>query len=83
MCIRDSLFTVFESVNWESKDESTGVPSLTKQAIVNTAVKVPNTSEQRRIGEFFTQIDHMIEIISKQAAALQTMKRAYLQKMFI
>ena len=77
------LFTVFESVNWESKDESTGVPSLTKQAIVNTAVKVPNTSEQRRIGEFFTQIDHMIEIISKQAAALQTMKRAYLQKMFI
>ena len=77
------LLTVFESVNWESKDESTGVPSLTKQAIVNTAVKVPNTSEQRRIGEFFTQIDHMIEIISKQAAALQTMKRAYLQKMFI
>ena len=77
------LFALFESVNWKSKDESTGVPSLTKQAIVNTAVKVPDTSEQHQIGVFFTQIDNIIAIAEEQAKALRAMKRAYSQRMFI
>ncbi len=76
------LFTVFESVNWKSKDESTGVPSLTKQAIVNTAVKVPNTYEQCRIGGFFSVFDNLIAAAERQEALLRQKKQAYLQLMF-
>ena len=76
------LFTVFESVNWKSKDESTGVPSLTKQAIVNTAVKVPNTYEQCRIGGFFSTLDNLIAAAERQETLLKRKKQAYLQLMF-
>jgi type I restriction enzyme S subunit len=76
------LFTLFESVNWKSKDESTGVPSLTKQAIVNTAVKVPDTSEQHRIGAFFSTLDSLIAAAERQEALLRQKKQAYLQLMF-
>ncbi len=76
------LFTVFESVNWKSKDESTGVPSLTKQAIVNTAVKVPNTYEQCRIGGFFSVFDNLIAAAERQETLLRQKKQAYLQLMF-
>ena len=76
------LFTLFESVNWKSKDESTGVPSLTKQAIVNTAVKVPDTSEQHQIGVFFSTLDNLIAAAERQEALLKQKKQAYLQLMF-
>ena len=76
------LFTLFESVNWKSKDESTGVPSLTKQAIVNTAVKVPDTSEQHQIGVFFSTLDNLIAAAERQEALLRQKKQAYLQLMF-
>ncbi len=76
------LFTLFESVNWKSKDESTGVPSLTKQAIVNTAVKVPDTSEQHQIGVFFSTLDSLIAAAERQEALLKQKKQAYLQLMF-
>ena len=76
------LFTLFESVNWKSKDESTGVPSLTKQAIVNTAVKVPDTSEQHQIGVFFSTLDNLIAAAERQEDLLKQKKQAYLQLMF-
>ena len=76
------LFTLFESVNWKSKDESTGVPSLTKQAIVNTAVKVPDTSEQHQIGVFFSTLDSLIAAAERQEDLLKRKKQAYLQLMF-
>ena len=76
------LFTLFESVNWKSKDESTGVPSLTNQAIVNTAVKVPDTSEQHQIGVFFSTLDNLIAAAERQEDLLRQKKQAYLQLMF-
>lgn len=58
----DFVYDVFQIIDWKKKDESTGVPSLSKEAINNTDVMAPNTDEQLVIGSFFTRIDHLITL---------------------
>ena len=58
------IHDVFQSIDWKKKDESTGVPSLSKEAINDTDVMVPEIDEQIVIGDFFAQIDTLITFIS-------------------
>lgn len=52
----------FLNVDWKSKDESTGLPSLSKEAINETVLRVPNAVEQNHLGSFFTDIDFLITL---------------------
>ena len=52
----------FLNVDWKSKDESTGLPSLSKEAINETIALVPSFNEQSRIGEFFNDLDSLITL---------------------
>ena len=52
----------FLNVDWKSKDESTGLPSLSKEAIDETVLRVPNAVEQNHLGSFFTDIDSLITL---------------------
>ena len=52
----------FLNVDWKSKDESTGLPSLSKEAINETIALVPSFNEQSRIGEFFNDLDFLITL---------------------
>ena len=56
------LLCSFLNVDWKSKDESTGLPSLSKRAINETEVLVPDIAEQRRIGGFFDRLDSLITL---------------------
>ncbi|WP_229241363.1 restriction endonuclease subunit S, partial [Enterococcus faecalis] len=56
------IYSIFRKINWKSKDESTGVPSLSKTTINAVTVYIPSGSEQQRIGEFFKQIDNTITL---------------------
>ncbi|MDB6535076.1 tyrosine-type recombinase/integrase [Bifidobacterium pseudocatenulatum] len=56
------LLCSFLNVDWKSKDESTGLPSLSKRAINETEVLVPDNGEQRRIGAFFDRLDSLITL---------------------
>ena len=58
----DFAFCLFLNVNWRKKDESTGLPSLSKQAIVGTKVVCPSLPEQRLIGAFFRDLDDLIAL---------------------
>lgn len=44
----DFVYCIFQNVNWKEKDESTGVPSLSKVNINSTDVKVPTLAEQEK-----------------------------------
>lgn len=46
----DFTFDLFQIIDWKRKDESTGVPSLSKVAINDTDVIVPSQKEQEKIG---------------------------------
>ena len=58
----DFVYDIFQIIDWKKKDESTGVPSLSKEAINDTDVMIPNVDEQLEIGGLFTRIDNLITL---------------------
>lgn len=78
----DFVYCIFQNVNWKEKDESTGVPSLSKVNINSTDVKVPTLAEQEKIGAYFAQLDNLITLHQRKYDKLTKVKKAMLQKMF-
>lgn len=58
----DFVYAVFQMVDWKKKDESTGLPSLSKEAINDTDVMISKTEEQIAIGGFFSLINNIITL---------------------
>ena len=56
----------FLNVDWKSKDESTGLPSLSKEAINETIALVPSFNEQSQLGEFFNNLDSLITLHQRE-----------------
>ncbi|CAB1253115.1 Type I restriction-modification system, specificity subunit S [Clostridiaceae bacterium BL-3] len=77
------VYDIFQNIKWKQKDESTGVPSLSKTAINNVDVLIPDYKEQKQIGDFFQDIDHLITLHQRKLNHLQEQKKALLQQMFI
>ena len=56
------VFDIFQNIDWKKKDESTGVPSLSKTAINEIDTLAPEEPEQKVIGSFFKEIDNLITL---------------------
>lgn len=80
-CI-DFVYDLFQNVNWKKKDESTGVPSLSKVAINNTNVIIPSEAEQGKIGSFTSQLDILLTLHQRKLDQLKKLKKYFLQNMF-
>ena len=78
----DFTFDVFQKVDWKKKDESTGVPSLSKIAINETSISTPSKLEQERIGSFFRNLDTLITLHQRKHEKLVNIKKSMLDKMF-
>lgn len=80
----DLTFTncLFQNVDWKRKDESTGVPSLSKVIINNVKTYVPSLEEQQKIASLFTEIDTLIQSAEKELDGYRELKQGMLQKMF-
>ena len=75
-------FDIFQNIDWKKKDESTGVPSLSKTAINDIDVLAPKHGEQQTIGQFFAAIDHLITLHQRKYNKLLNVKKSMLEKMF-
>ena len=73
---------LFQNVDWKKKDESTGVPSLSKTIISNIEVFIPKYNEQQRIGQYFSTLDHLITLHQRKCDEIKSLKKFMLQKMF-
>ena len=62
----DFAFCIFQNVDWKKKDESTGVPSLSKTAINSIDVITPPFKEQQEIGRFFRSLDDLITLHQRE-----------------
>ena len=76
-------FDIFQNIDWKKKDESTGVPSLSKTAINDIDVLAPKYGEQQTIGQFFAAIDNLITLHQREVEKLQNIKKSCLEKMFV
>ncbi len=72
----------FLNVDWKSKDESTGLPSLSKESINETVLSVPNVVEQNHLGNFFADLDRLITLHQRKYDKLVVFKKSMLEKMF-
>ncbi|MBC2016300.1 restriction endonuclease subunit S [Listeria welshimeri] len=76
------IHSIFQKINWKSKDESTGVPSLSKTTINAVSVFTPSCSEQKEIGTFFNKLDDTIALHQRKLEKIKALKTAYLSEMF-
>ena len=76
------LNCIFQNVDWKKKDESTGVPSLSKTTINDVDITVPNETEQKAIGLYFDNLDHLITLHQRKYDKLVNIKKSMLEKMF-
>ena len=79
----DFTSCLFQNVDWKKKDESTGVPSLSKVIINNVETTAPSYEEQRKIGDYFKGIDNLITLHQRECEKYKELKKGLLQKMFI
>lgn len=77
------VYSIFEKINWKKKDESTGVPSLSKTTIKTVDIIAPNSDEQRQIGSFFRNLDSLITLHQRKLDLFIKVKQSMLQKMFV
>ena len=77
------VFGIFQKIDWKSMDESTGVPSLSKATINNVRVSYPNSTEQIKIGQYFSQLDDLITLHQCELEILKNLKKTCLKRMFI
>ena len=74
------IYYLFQTIDWRSKNEASGVPSLSAKIIEEIEVSVPNFETQKLIANALSDIDELIEVtshlVSKKerifAGALQT-----------
>ncbi|UVI82722.1 restriction endonuclease subunit S [Staphylococcus aureus] len=76
------ILSLFRKINWKVYDESTGVPSLSKQTINKINRFVPTNKEQQKIGDLFSKLDRQIELEEQKLELLQQQKKGYMQKIF-
>ena len=60
------LLCEFLKIDWKSKDESTGLPSLSKQSINEAEILAPTKHEQRAIGSLFSDLDSLITLHQRE-----------------
>lgn len=78
----DFVLNIFQNINWKQKDESTGVPSLSKTLINETDILTPEYKEQKVIGAFFQNVYNIITLHQREYDKLSIIKKSMLEKMF-
>ena len=77
------VFGIFQKIDWKSMDESTGVPSLSKATINNVRVSYPNSTEQIKIGQYFSKLDDLITLHQRLYVLEKSRELALLKTIFI
>lgn len=76
------LFPLIQRINWLRYDESTGLPSLSKNNIEKVKVSLPKINEQRKIGQLISQVDSVLVLYQRKLGLLEQLKKGMLQKLF-
>ena len=77
------LFLVAENVNYLKYNTGTAQPKLNIQNLKNINVNITiDINEQQKIGNFFSKLDHQIELEEQKLKKLEEQKKGYMQKIF-
>ncbi len=78
------LFAVFQTIIWMELNAASGVPSLSKTTIEDVEINIPTNFDERMIiGQYFQDLDSLIEQRQSNTDRLRHLKQAMLQRMFV
>ena len=82
--ISDNKFLKYSisNSNIESVLVGGGRAKLNADVLMNIDLSVPKYSEQKELGEFFTDLDNLITLHQRKCEKLKNAKKAFLEKMF-
>ena len=64
--------------------QGTKISSISKSSIQDTHILFPKSdSEQKQIGDYFSNLDHLITLHQRELEKLQNIKKSLLEKMFV
>lgn len=75
------LFYVFQTIDWKSFNEASGVPSLSSKTIEGIVVNMPAPEEQIEIAALLTDFDQEIETIEERRAKVCAIKDGMMQQL--
>ena len=59
------------------------MPKLNQEVCRRIPVSCPKFEEQKKIGDYFRYLDHLITLHQRKLEKLQNLKQAYLNEMFV
>ena len=71
----------YQIAKW-SGIEGTTIKRLYNSNILDTSISLPSLPEQKKIGEFFQNLDNLIDAEQKKLDNLKQLKKGYLQQLF-
>lgn len=77
------LYKMKKGGYWARYSTGSTFESINSTDIKEAVVMLPSEEEQIKIGEFFRQLDEVIELKEKEVEALKETKKGFLQKIFI
>lgn len=75
------VFYVFQSINWDSYNEASGVPSLSTANINRIEVLRPTVKEQEKIAKILSTLDKSIETTNRLIEKEKNIKKALMQEL--
>ena len=66
-----------------STKASTMMHDLVTDDFLNESFLVPTIEEQRKIGDYFSHLDHLITLHQRKLEKLKLIKKSFLEKMFV
>jgi len=75
------IFYVFQSINWDSYNEASGVPSLSTANINRIEVLRPTVKEQEKIAKILSTLDKAIESTNRLIEKEKNIKKALMQEL--
>jgi len=83
----DAQFTCYSLYQRLQKDlhivQGSAIKGITKDDLLTKEIMIPKLEEQKRIGEFFRNLDNLINLHQCKCDLLKEFKKSMLQKMFV
>ena len=76
------LYYKFQNINWKKYDESTGVPSLTKNTINKIKISIPKLDEQSKVKQLFTFLDNLLALYERKTKLIKQIQSSFLEQFF-
>lgn len=63
--------------------QGTSIKGITREEFLNKEIMLPKLAEQKKIGEYFSALDHIITLHQRKVEKLRSVKKFMLKNMFV